>query len=179
MKGLAGPGDYASMEQTLTRRFRRSAEGDEDFAQGLPDLLLIDGGAEHARVAKGVVERMGLAIPVFGMVKDHRHRTRGLMTPEGQEIGLQHQPALFAFVGQIQEETHNAAIGFHQKQRSKTSTGSVLEKIPGIGETRRRKLLKHFKSIKGIRDASLPQLEEVLPKPAAKAVYDYFRTQEE
>ena len=179
MKGLAGPDDYASMEQTLTRRFRRSAEGDEDFAQGLPDLLLIDGGAEHARVAKGVVERMGLAIPVFGMVKDHRHRTRGLMTPEGQEIGLQHQPALFAFVGQIQEETHNAAIGFHQKQRSKTSTGSVLEKIPGIGETRRRKLLKHFKSIKGIRDASLPQLEEVLPKPAAKAVYDYFRTQEE
>ena len=179
MKGQDGPNDYASMEQVLVRRFRRSAEGDEDFAQALPDLLLIDGGAEHAKVAQGVVETMGLGIPVFGMVKDQRHRTRGLMTPEGREIGLQHQPALFSFIGQVQEETHNAAIGFHQKQRSKTSTGSVLEKIPGIGETRRKVLLKTFKSVKGIRSASLPQLEEVLPKPAAKAVYDYFRTQEE
>ena len=179
IKGLHGPDDYASMEQALTRRFLRSAEGDEDFAQALPELLLIDGGAEHAKVAKNVMEGLGLAIPVFGMVKDHRHRTRGLMTPEGQEIGLLHQPALFAFVGQIQEETHNAAVSFHQKQRSKTGTGSALEKIPGIGEARRKQLLKTFKSVKGIRAASLSRLEEVLPKPAAKAVYDYFRTQEE
>lgn len=179
IKGLQGPDDYASMEQAITRRFLRSAEGDEDFAAALPNLLLIDGGAEHARVAKGVVERLNLTIPVFGMVKDHRHRTRALMTPEGREIGLVHQPALFAFVGQMQEETHNAAIGFHQKQRSKTGTGSALEKIPGIGEARRKQLLKTFKSVKGIRAASLPRLEEVLPKPAAKAVYEYFRTQEE
>jgi excinuclease ABC subunit C len=179
IKGLDSPNDYASMDQALTRRFLRSAEGDKDFAQALPELLLIDGGAEHAKVARNVLEGLGLAIPVFGMVKDHRHRTRGLMTPEGQEIGLLHQPALFAFVGQIQEETHNAAVSFHQKQRSKTGTGSALEKIPGIGEARRKQLLKTFKSVKGIRTASLSRLEEVLPKPAAKAVYDYFRTQEE
>ena len=84
---------------------------------------------------------------------------------------------LFAFIGQIQEETHRAAIGFHQKQRSKTSYGSALEQIPGIGESRRVLLLKTFKTIKGIREAELASLKEVLPEKAAQAVYDYFRSQ--
>ena len=178
MKDLSGPDDYASMEQTIRRRFRRDQDGDERFAQR-PDLLLIDGGDTHAAVARRVLEEFGLTIPVYGMVKDDRHRTRALITPEGQEIGIQGVPALFAFIGQIQEETHRSAVGFHHKQHTKTGTGSVLEKIPGIGESRRKALLKAFGSVKNIRAADLQELERVLPKNAAQSVYHYFRTKEE
>ncbi|MBQ9852320.1 MAG: excinuclease ABC subunit UvrC [Ruminiclostridium sp.] len=178
MKDLSGPDDYASMEQTIRRRFRRDQDGDERFAQR-PDLLLIDGGDTHAAVARRVLTEFGLDIPVYGMVKDDRHRTRALITPEGQEIGIQGVPALFAFIGQIQEETHRSAVGFHHKQHTKTGTGSVLEKIPGIGESRRKALLKAFGSVKNIRAADLQELERVLPKNAAQSVYHYFRTKEE
>ena len=176
LRDLTGPDDYASMEQVITRRFRREKE--TDFASP-PDLLLIDGGAQHALVARRAMEDLGLSVPVFGMVKDDRHRTRALVTPDGREIGIQAVPALFAFVGQIQEETHRSAVGFHHKQHTKSSLGSVLERIPGIGETRRKKLLKHFGSVKAIRQADLAQLEAVLPKTAALAVYQHFRTKEE
>ncbi len=174
LRDLEGPDDYASMEQVLTRRFRRDKEGDERFAQR-PDLLLIDGGDTHAAVAQRVLEAFGLKIPVFGMVKDDRHRTRALVTPGGAEIGIQGQPALFAFIGQIQEETHRTAVGFHHKQHSKSSLGSTLEKIPGVGESRRKALMKHFRSIKAIRGAQLAELEQVLPKNVACQVYDYLR----
>ena len=120
-----------------------------------------------------------MSIPVYGMVKDDRHRTRALITPDGREIGIQGVPALFAFIGQIQEETHRSAVGFHHKQHTKSGTGSVLEKIPGIGETRRKKLLKTFGSVKAIKGADLQDLEEVLPKNAALSVYNYFRTPKE
>lgn len=178
MKDMEGPDDYASMEQTIRRRFQRDREGDERFAKR-PDLLLIDGGDTHAAVAQRVLTEFGLEIPVYGMVKDDRHRTRALVTPEGREIGIQAVPALFAFIGQIQEETHRSAVGFHHKQHTKTGTGSVLEKIPGIGETRRKALLKAFGSIKAIKGADLQELENVLPKNAAQSVYNYFRTKEE
>ena len=125
------------------------------------------------------MERLDGTVPVFGMVKDDRHRTRALVTPDGREIGIQAAPALFAFVGQIQEETHRAAVGFHHKRHSKSALGSTLEQIPGIGESRRKKLLKTFGSIKAIRQAELAQLEAVLPKPAAQAVYQHFRKNEE
>ena len=166
------------MEQVITRRFRHEIEGDGDFAHR-PDLLLIDGGATHAAVASRVLAQYGLSIPVFGMVKDDRHRTRALVTPEGEEIGIQGVPALFAFIGQIQEETHRSAVGFHHKRHTKSGLGSTLEKIPGIGETRRKKLLKAFGSVKAIRQADLSALEEVLPRQAALSVYQYFRTNEE
>ncbi|MBR2490207.1 MAG: excinuclease ABC subunit UvrC [Ruminiclostridium sp.] len=178
MKDMAGPDDYASMEQTIRRRFQRDREGDERFAKR-PDLLLIDGGDTHAAVARRVLTEFGLDIPVYGMVKDDRHRTRALITPEGREIGIQAVPALFAFIGQIQEETHRSAVGFHHKQHTRTGTGSVLEKIPGIGETRRKALLKAFGSVKAIKGADLQELEKVLPKNAAQSVYHYFRTKEE
>ncbi len=178
LRDLDGPDDYASMAQVLARRFRHETEGDEKFAQR-PDLILIDGGAEHAAIGQKALEDAGLSIPVFGMVKDNKHRTRGLMTPAGQEISMEGVPALFAFIGQIQEETHKAAITFHQKRRSKSALASSLEKIPGIGETRRKLLLKKFQSVKGIREASLEELTAVLPKNAAQGVYDYFRSQEE
>jgi len=178
LRDMDGPDDYASMEQVLRRRFRHEVAGDEKFGDK-PDLILMDGGREHAAVAERVVSEFGLAVPVFGMVKDHRHRTRALIQSDGKEIGIQSVPALFAMIGQIQEETHRTAIGFHQKRRSKTSYGSVLEKIPGVGEARRKLLLKTFKSIKAIQNASLADLEAVLPKPSASAVYEYFRTKEE
>ena len=174
MKGLEAPDDYASMEQTLTRRFKRQKEGDAAFAETLPDLLLIDGGDTHAAVAARVLADFGLNIPVYGMVKDDRHRTRALITADGREIGIQAIPALFAFIGQIQEETHRTAVGFHHKRHTKTGTGSTLEKIPGVGPARRKELLKHYGSIRAIRQADYADLASVVPKGTARAVYDYF-----
>ena len=173
LKDMDGPDDYASMEQVLTRRFKRYLEGDEKFADK-PDLLLIDGGVNHANVAVKVLETLGLTIPIFGMVKDDRHRTRALVTPEGKEIGIQGNQAIFSLIGQIQEETHRFAIEFHRQQQNQRVKGSVLDQIPGVGEKRRSDLLKHFKSIKRIREATQAQLAEVVPKNAAQAVYDYF-----
>ncbi|OUN07524.1 excinuclease ABC subunit UvrC [Flavonifractor sp. An91] len=173
LKDMDGPDDYASMEQVLTRRFKRYLEGDEKFADK-PDLLLIDGGVNHANVAVKVLETLGLSIPIFGMVKDDRHRTRALVTPEGREIGIQGNQAIFSLIGQIQEETHRFAIEFHRQQQNQRVKGSVLDQIPGVGEKRRSDLLKHFKSIKKIREATQAQLAEVVPKNTAQAVFDYF-----
>lgn len=173
LKDMDGPDDYASMEQVLTRRFKRYLDGDEKFADK-PDLLLIDGGENHAKVAVKVLEELGLSIPIFGMVKDDRHRTRALITPEGREIGIQGNQAIFSLIGQIQEETHRFAIEFHRQQQNQRVKGSVLDQIPGVGEKRRSDLLKHFKSIKKIKEATQAQLAEVVPKNTAQAVYDYF-----
>ena len=178
LKDMEGPDDYASMEQVLTRRFKRYLEGDEKFADK-PDLLLIDGGVNHANVAVKVLEELNLTIPVFGMVKDDRHRTRALVTPEGREIGIQGNQAIFSLIGQIQEETHRFAIEFHRQQQNQRVKGSVLDQIPGVGEKRRADLLKHFKSVKNIRAATLEQLQEAVPRNTARAVYDFFRAKEE
>ena len=173
LKDMVHADDYGSMEQVLTRRFRRYLDGDEKFGD-LPDLLLIDGGENHARVAVRVLEEAGLSIPVFGMVKDDRHRTRALVDPAGSEIGIQQIPAVFALVGRIQEETHRFAIEFQRLQQSKGVKGSALDQIPGVGEKRRNDLLRHFKSIRNIKAASLAALEEAVPKNTARAVYDHF-----
>ena len=177
IKDLQGPNDYASMEQVLTRRFKRYLDGDEKFDQK-PDLLLIDGGEQHVNVAAQVLERMGLDIPAFGMVKDDRHRTRALVHPDGREIGIQSIPAVFALIGQIQEETHRFAIEFNRQQRKGRIQGSVLDQIPGVGEKRKQQLLKYFKSMKAIKSASLEQLQEAVPKNTAQAVFSYFQKQE-
>ena len=177
IKDLQGPNDYASMEQVLTRRFKRYLDGDEKFDQK-PDLLLVDGGEQHVNVAAQVLERMGLDIPAFGMVKDDRHRTRALVHPDGREIGIQLVPAVFALIGQIQEETHRFAIEFNRQQRKGRIQGSVLDQIPGVGEKRKQQLLKYFKSMKAIKSASLEQLQEAVPKNTAQAVFSYFQKQE-
>ena len=174
LKDMNGPDDYASMEQVLRRRFRRYLDGDEKFVE-TPDLLLIDGGREHVQVARRVLEELGLAIPAYGMVKDDRHRTRALVHPDGREIGIQGIPALFTLIGQIQEETHRFAIEYHRQLRSGHIKTSVLDQIPGVGDKRRAQLLKHFKTLKAIKGASLEELEAVVPKNTAKAVYEYFR----
>ena len=173
LKDMEGPNDYASMEQVLTRRFRRYLDGDEKFSDR-PDLLLIDGGREHVQIAQRVLAGLDLSIPAYGMVKDDRHRTRALVHPDGREIGIQSVPAVFALVGQIQEETHRFAITYHRQLQNGHMRRSTLDKIPGVGEVRREQLLKHFKSIKAIRDASREQLAEVVPKNTAQAVYLYF-----
>lgn len=174
VRGLAGPDDYASMEQVITRRFTHYQNGDEGWSEK-PDLLLIDGGSVHARIARQALEELGLDIPTFGMVKDDRHRTRALAAPDGGEIGIQHIQALFALIGTIQEETHRFAIEFNRAQHTKKVKGSVLDQIPGVGEKRRGILLKHFKSIKNIKAASREQLEQVVDKRTARAVYEYFK----
>ena len=125
-------------------------------------------------MAVRVLEECGLTIPVFGMVKDDRHRTRALITPEGREIGIQGNPSVFSFIGQIQEETHRFAIEFNRLQRKSRVQGSVLDKIPGVGEKRRAELLKHFKSVKNIRAASLAELEETVDRRTARAVFAFF-----
>lgn len=177
LKDMDGPNDYASMEQVLTRRFRRYLDGDEKFSSK-PDLLLIDGGQEHVQVAARVLDTLGLDIPAFGMVKDDRHRTRALVHPDGREIGIQAVPAVFALIGQIQEETHRFAIEYHRKLQSGHVKTSALDQIPGVGQKRREMLLREFKSIKAIRAASLEQLAQVVPKNTAAAVYDHFHGEE-
>ncbi len=178
LKDMEGPDDYASMEQVLTRRFRRYLDGDEKFSDK-PDLLLIDGGHEHVKVARRVLETLNLDIPAYGMVKDDRHRTRALVHPDGREIGIQSIPAVFALIGQIQEETHRFAIEYHRQLQAGHVKTSVLDKIPGVGEKRRQQLLKHFKTVKAIKAASLEQLQEVVPKNTAQAVYEYFHGEED
>lgn len=177
MQGLAGQDDYASMRQVLTRRLTHYQQGDHGFDQ-LPDLFLIDGGITHANVALDVVTELGLSIPVFGMVKDDRHRTRALVTPSGEEIRIDNNQIIFSFIGQIQEETHRFAITYHRQLRSKRLHYSELDEIPGIGPKRKQELLKKFKSLTAIREASLMELEQLLPKDAAASVYSHFHKEE-
>jgi excinuclease ABC subunit C len=178
LRGLEHADDYASMEQVIGRRFKRYLEGDEKF-DARPDVLFIDGGANHAAVALRALESCGLDIPVFGMVKDDRHRTRGLVTAEGREIGLQSEQSVFAFVGRIQEETHRFAIEFQRERQAAGLKKSALDGIPGVGEKRKNQLLKHFKSMKNIKSASVEQLGEVVPRNAAEAIYQHFHREEE
>ena len=134
---------------------------------------------DRTSVSVEVLEQLGLHMNVFGMVKDDRHRTRALVTPEGQEIAIDSNQHVFAFIGTIQEETHRFAITYHRQLRSKRLRYSELDGIPGIGPKRKEQLLKQFKSLTAIGQADLHELERILPKDAAAAVYHHFHTQEE
>ena len=173
LKDMEHADDYASMKQVVERRLRRHLDGDEKFGD-LPDLLLIDGGTGQVRAAIEAMRESGVYIPAYGMVKDDRHRTRALAAADGREIGIQHNQALFSMIGRIQEETHRFAIEFHRQQQAAHLKGSALDGIPGVGPTRKAALLKHFKSMKKIREASVEALKEVVPQNTAQAVYDYF-----
>ena len=176
IEGLSDQDDYASMRQVLHRRFAHYQSGDAGF-DIMPDALLIDGGVEHANVVVDELASMGLTVPTFGMVKDNRHRTRALVTPDGHEISISTNPAVFAFIGTIQEEVHRFAIQYHRLLRSKRMQASQLEKIEGVGPKRREALLKKFRSVSGIRNAELSQLRELLPEKAADAVWRYFHNE--
>ena len=177
VEGLTDQDDYASMHQVLLRRLTHYVQQDAGFAER-PDVLLIDGGIEHARVAEDVLQTLGLSIPTYGMVKDDRHRTRALVTVAGDEIAISAVPSVFALIGTIQEETHRFAITYQRTLRSRRMKASGLEDIPGIGEKRRQALLKKFRSVKAISQAGQAELEQVLPVPAAQAVYRHFHPQE-
>ena len=178
VEGLTDQDDYASMHQVVKRRFAHYKEGDKGFDVP-PDLLLIDGGVNHANVAVAALTELGLSFPVFGMVKDDRHRTRALVTPQGQEIRIDNNQAIFSLIGNIQEETHRFAITYHRQLRSKRLHYSELDGIPGIGPKRKQELLRQFKSLTAISQATLPELERLLPKDAANAVYRHFRDKEQ
>ena len=173
IKTLSAPDDYAAMQEILTRRFRRYLDGDEKFDQ-LPDLLLIDGGETHARAAREALDALGLHLPILGMVKDDRHRTRALMTADGQELGIQQTPPLFTLIGRIQEEVHRFAITYHHEKHQRSSFASRLDGIPGVGEARKAALMKYFKTVKAIAAATEEELAAVVPKSAAAAVYQHF-----
>lgn len=177
VEGLSNQDDYASMHQVIKRRFIHYQAQDKGFADK-PDLLLIDGGVTHAQTAVAALEELGLQMNVFGMVKDDRHRTRALVTPDGKEIRIDNQQAVFALIGNIQEETHRFAITYHRQLRSKRLRYSELDQIPGIGPKRKQELLKTFKSISAISQASLSELERLLPRDAAMAVYMHYHHEE-
>ena len=175
VEGMQNQDDYASMHQVVKRRFAHYKKGDKGFAEA-PDLLLIDGGTAHACKAVEALQELGLSFPVFGMVKDDRHRTRALVTPEGKEIRIDNNQAVFALIGSIQEETHRFAITYHRQLRSKRLRYSELDSVPGIGPKRKQELLKQFKSLTAIGQAPLLDLERILPKDAAAALYHHFHS---
>lgn len=172
MKSVPEQDDYASMRETITRRFKRYLDGDERFS-ALPDLMIIDGGCEHAQIARQVLNELDINVPVFGAVKDDRHRTRALVSPEGEEIGISGKQPVFVLIGRIQEETHRFAIEYQRSLRYE-NFGSDLDKIDGIGPKRKAELFKKFKTVKAIKNAGLAELEEVLPKNTAKEVFEHF-----
>ena len=168
-----GQDDYASMRQVLTRRFVHYKAGDKGFDEK-PDVLLIDGGIAHAGIAEEVLREQGLSIPVFGMVKDDRHRTRALVTPEGREIGIVTQQAVFTLIGRIQEETHRFAITYHHQRHTKSTMRSALDGIPGLGTKRQAELKRRLGTIRAIREADEETLVAILPKNTAHAVWLHF-----
>lgn len=178
LRGMEDQDDYGSMRQVLCRRFCHYLDGDKGFDKR-PDALLIDGGQNHAAIVAEALLQMGIELPIYGMVKDHRHRTRALITPQGQEIGIAHHPAVFSFIGRIQEETHRFAITYHRQLRSKRVKGSRLDAIEGVGEKRRNRLLKDFKSITAISQASVEELCSSVPRSVALAVYKHFHPSEQ
>lgn len=177
IRSTATQDDYASMEEAVYRRFAHAKEGDEHF-KDMPDLLLIDGGVTHVRAAQQALDRLGMSVPVFGMVKDDRHRTRELVSADGKERGISGNPAVFALIGTIQEETHRFAITYQRSLRSE-SLKSELDEIHGVGEKSRNKLLDTFKNLDTIKTATIDELRQVVPRNTAQAVYSYYHPQEE
>ena len=170
IKTARGGDDYGAMEEVLGRRLDRAKDGDPGFLP-LPDLLLMDGGLGQVRAAQKAMSERGITIPVFGMVKDDHHRTRALVDTDGRELGLRTQPAVFAFFGTIQEETHRFAITYHRQRLEKKNFVSVLDNVPGLGPQRRIKLLERFGPIRAVKAATEEELADVLPKPVAHELY--------
>ena len=174
IKTAVGGDDYGAMAEVLGRRLDRALAGDEGFLP-LPDIFLIDGGQGQAAVALEQLRQRGLTIPLYGMVKDDHHRTRALVDAQGREFGIAATPAVFSLIGRIQEETHRFAIEFHRSLRSKGMKKSSLEGIPGVGPAREKALLKHFGTVRAIKNATVEELSGLLPQVVAQAVYDHFK----
>jgi excinuclease ABC subunit C len=175
IKWVQGPNDYASMEEVLTRRFTHEGKDEFDSFSIMPDLILMDGGRGQVNIALKVLDNLGIEIPVCGMVKDDHHRTRGLYY-NNLEIPIDTDSEGFRLITRIQDEAHRFAIEFHRSLRSKEQVHSLLDDIPGIGETRRKALMRKFKSIENIRDASLEEIAETesMNAGSAQKVYEFF-----
>lgn len=173
LRDMSDQNDIAAMRQVLRRRFTHYLAGDAGFAEK-PDLVLIDGGATHAAAACQELASLGLALPVYGMVKDSRHRTRALLTPDGRETSVTAVPALFALIGQVQEETHRFAITYHRQLRSRRLQASELDALPGVGPARKAALLRHFKTLRAIREADVAALSEIVPRTVAETIYTHY-----
>lgn len=167
IKTVEGPNDYDSMAEILERRIQKG-----NFA----DLILLDGGKGQVSAVKKVFEKYGIDIPLWGMYKDDKHRTKGLINAT-KEIELDRTSNLYRFVASIQEEVHNYAISYHRSLRNKSLTKSTLDDIPGVGEKRKKALLSHFKRIEEIKNASEEELSQVegLNRRVAESIYNYFR----
>jgi excinuclease ABC subunit C len=177
IKGVEGQDDYASMQEVIERRLHEyfeHKESNEGFGR-LPDLILLDGGRGHVAAVKPVLEAAGLNIPLYGMVKDDKHRTRAI-AKDGGEIAINSNRAAFTLVSTIQDEVHRFAIGYHRQMRKKNTISTTLTSIEGVGLTRAKALLKHFKTITAIKEADLEELTAApsMNEPAAKKVYAYF-----
>ena len=187
IRTVAGPDDYACMQEVLTRRFLHGLEEAKELEEKqlseefgsftkFPDLLLMDGGRGQVNVAQQVLEELGLSIPVCGMVKDDNHRTRGLYY-HNQEISIDHNSEGFKLITRIQDEAHRFAIEYHRSLRSKDQVRSVLDEIPGVGPARRKALMRCFSSIDEIRSATAQELCEraQLPPSVGQEIYSFFR----
>ena len=179
---MTGPDDYAAMEEMLTRRFehsRREGLTELDSFRHLPDIIFMDGGKGQVNVAEKVLLKLDLTIPVCGMVKDDRHRTRGLYFHD-EEIPIDTHGQGFRLITRIQDETHRFAIEYHKQIRSKRQVHSILDDIPTIGETRRKALMRAFDSLEEIRAADFEKLRSVpgMNERSARAVIDFFEERE-
>jgi len=186
IKSVKGPDDYASMREVLTRRFRHGIEEREkldmeekDYKLGsfsnFPDILMMDGGKGQVNIALEVLDSLNLHIPVCGMVKDDNHRTRGLYY-NNEEIPIAKNSEGFRLITRMQDETHRFAIEYHRSLRNKKQVHSILDDISGVGPARRKALMREFKSIEGIREATVEQLSQVdtISEKVAKDIYKFF-----
>ncbi len=191
IKTVSGPDDYACMKEVLTRRFVHGMEEREELTAKkmdaeygsftkFPDLLLMDGGKGQVNIALEVLKELKIDIPVCGMVKDDSHRTRGLYY-HNQEIPIDKHSEGFKLITRIQDEAHRFAIEYHRSLRSKTQVKSVLEDIPGVGEARRKALMRHFKSIEEMKNATVEQFSAIpeIPENIARGIYNFFHAEKE
>lgn len=189
IKSVSGPDDYACMREVLTRRFRHGMEESKELEEQemdqeygsftkFPDLILMDGGRGQVNIALSVLEELGINIPVCGMVKDDNHRTRGLYY-HNIELPIDTHSEGFKLITRIQDEAHRFAIEYHRSLRSKTQVKSVLDGIPGVGPARRKALMRHFKSLEEIRQASVEELMEIpeMNERTAEEIVTFFASQ--
>lgn len=172
IKTVVGADDYASMREVVYRRYKHLAEEGGE----LPDLIIADGGiGQMGAIREAVEDQLGLKIPIAGLVKDDKHRTNTLLFGfPPQEIGMKPTDEVFKFLTQVQDEVHRFAISFHKQRRSKSQTQSELDQIPGVGEKTKTELLKAFKSLKRLKEASLTDIQQIVGSNRGSVIYKYF-----
>ncbi|MCR4594682.1 MAG: excinuclease ABC subunit UvrC [Clostridiales bacterium] len=183
IKSFSGQDDYGSMKEVLKRRFTEYKNSEDKTADDgfgrLPDLILLDGGIGQVNAVKEVMKEMSIDLPVFGMVKDSKHRTRAISS-DGGEIAINSNRAVFTLVSQIQDEVHRFSVTYHHKKHTKSGLSSSLMQIDGIGQTKAQILFRHFKTIKAIKEASVDELANIkgINKTDAQRIYDFYRSEE-